>query len=74
MLDYEKKFSDGLIAGIDEAGRGPLAGPLVCACVIMPLGKELIIDGVNDSKKLSVKKREMLYEKIKKNCIIIFNN
>ena len=69
MLDYEKKFSDGLIAGIDEAGRGPLAGPLVCACVIMLLGKELIIDGVNDSKKLSVKKREMLYEKIKKTAL-----
>lgn len=53
-----------LLAGIDEAGRGPLAGPVVCACVIMPLDKNSIIDGVNDSKKISAKKREELYEKI----------
>lgn len=53
-----------VICGIDEAGRGPLAGPVVCACVIMPLEKDKIIEGVNDSKKLSEKKREMLFEKI----------
>lgn len=64
MLDYEKKFDERIIAGIDEAGRGPLAGPVVCACVIMPLEQENIIDGVNDSKKLSAKKRESLYKKI----------
>lgn len=64
MLDYEKNFSEKLIAGIDEAGRGPLAGPVVCACVIMPLGENDIIDGVNDSKQLSEKKREYLYDKI----------
>ncbi len=64
MLDYEKNFSETLIAGIDEAGRGPLAGPVVCACVIMPLGEEDIIEGVNDSKQLSEKKREYLYSKI----------
>lgn len=64
MLDYEKKYKGRLIAGIDEAGRGPLAGPVVCACVIMPMESDKIIDGINDSKKLSAKKREELYEKI----------
>lgn len=64
MLNYEKKYEGKIIAGIDEAGRGPLAGPVVCACVIMPLRADKIIDGVNDSKKLSPKKREALYEKI----------
>lgn len=64
MLDYEKKYEGKLIAGIDEAGRGPLAGPVVCACVIMPMDEESIIEGINDSKKLSEKKREFLYGKI----------
>lgn len=64
MLDYEKKYKGKVIAGIDEAGRGPLAGPVVCACVIMPIDSDKIIDGINDSKKLSAKKREELYEKI----------
>lgn len=65
MFEYEEKYKAlGLIAGMDEAGRGPLAGPVVCACVIMPLEKEKIIDGINDSKKLTPKKREELYEKI----------
>ena len=65
MFDYENKYKDlGLIAGIDEAGRGPLAGPVVCACVIMPLDKDKIIDGINDSKKLSAKKREILFDQI----------
>ena len=50
------------IAGIDEAGRGPLAGPVVVGCVI--LSKESLIEGVSDSKKISEKKRELLYEKI----------
>ena len=52
------------IAGIDEAGRGPLAGPVVVAGVIMPLDEQSIIDGVNDSKKLSAKKRDLLYDQI----------
>lgn len=69
MLDYEKKYKGKLIAGIDEAGRGPLAGPVVCACVVMPMDKDKIIDGVNDSKQLSAKKREELYEKIIKTAI-----
>lgn len=64
MLDYEKKYQGKLIAGVDEAGRGPLAGPVVCAVVIMPLEDDKIIEGINDSKKLTAKKREMLYEKI----------
>ena len=50
------------ICGIDEAGRGPLAGPVVVAAVIMP--KDSFIEGVNDSKKVSEKKREALYEQI----------
>ena len=50
------------IAGIDEAGRGPLAGPVVVAAVIMP--KDSMIEGINDSKKVSEKKRELLYEQI----------
>ena len=50
------------IAGIDEAGRGPLAGPVVVASVIMP--RDSMIEGVNDSKKVSEKKREKLYDEI----------
>ena len=50
------------ICGIDEAGRGPLAGPVVVAAVIMP--RKSMIEGVNDSKKVSEKKREILYDKI----------
>lgn len=55
------------VCGVDEVGRGPLAGPVVCAAVIMPLGD--IIIGVDDSKKLSAKKRAELSEKIIKNAI-----
>lgn len=57
---YQKGFR--AIAGIDEAGRGPLAGPVVVAGVIMP--KDSMIEGVNDSKKVSEKKREKLYDQI----------
>ncbi len=67
MFEYENEYkSKGykILAGMDEAGRGPLAGPVVCACVVMPLDKDKIIDGVNDSKKLTTKKREVLFEKI----------
>ncbi|MEG2159323.1 MAG: ribonuclease HII, partial [Clostridia bacterium] len=67
LLKYEKEYLDSgakFIAGIDEAGRGPLAGPVVVACVIMPLEDDKIIDGINDSKKLSPKKRDVLYDKI----------
>lgn len=57
---YERGVTS--IAGIDEAGRGPLAGPVVVACVVMP--RDSMIEGVNDSKKVSEKKREKLYEQI----------
>lgn len=58
----EEYYKQGIqaICGIDEAGRGPLAGPVVVAAVIMP--KDSMIEGVNDSKKVSEKKRETLYE------------
>lgn len=56
-------WAQGLrVAGIDEVGRGPLAGPVVTACVIVP--PERLIPGVDDSKKLSEKKREALYEQL----------
>ena len=55
------------ICGIDEAGRGPLAGPVVVAAVIMP--ENSMLEGVNDSKKVSEKKREKLYEEITSNAI-----
>ena len=64
-LKYENNLTQkgySLIAGIDEVGRGPLAGPVCCACVIMPLDD--IIEGVDDSKKISEKKREKLYDEI----------
>ncbi len=65
-LEYEKKLiSNGFrsVCGVDEAGRGPLAGPVCAAAVILP--ENTIIDSVNDSKKLSEKKREQLFEVIK---------
>ncbi len=66
-MDYsfeEKVIEAGykVICGIDEAGRGPLAGPVYAAAVILPLGLE--IDGLNDSKKISEKKREQLFDVI----------
>ena len=63
---YEKEKIN-YICGIDEAGRGPLAGPVVVATVIMP--KDSMIEGINDSKKISEKKREKLYEEITKEAI-----
>ena len=57
------------IVGVDEVGRGPLAGPVVCAAVVMPLDEELLIEGVDDSKKLSEKKRETLSKLIKERAI-----
>lgn len=67
--DEEKLHLDGveLIAGIDEAGRGPLAGPVVVGIAIMP--KDSMIEGVNDSKKVSEKKREKLYDQITQEAI-----
>ena len=67
--EYEKKaLEQGFksICGIDEAGRGPLAGPVFAAAVILPVGLE--IEGLNDSKKLSEKKRESLFDVIISNA------
>ena len=69
-LYYESKLhADGYkyVCGVDEVGRGPLAGPVVCAAVIMPEGG--FIEGVDDSKKLTAKKREKLAELIKQNAV-----
>lgn len=69
-LFYERQlFSEGYAAvcGVDEVGRGPLAGPVVCAAVIMP--QNAVIEGVDDSKKLSAKKREALDVLIRQNAI-----
>ena len=62
---HQKQFKN--IVGIDEAGRGPLAGPVVVAGVIMP--EDSMIEGVNDSKKVSEKKRELLYDQILEEAI-----
>ena len=65
IFDFDKKLLNDKIkylAGMDEVGRGPLAGPVVTCCVIMPYDK--MIDGVFDSKSLTAKKREELYDKI----------
>lgn len=65
LWEIENEISDsgiGIICGVDEAGRGPLAGPVCAAAVILPQG--LVIDGLNDSKKLTEKKREALYDVI----------
>jgi ribonuclease HII len=68
MKEYERKYQMAdYICGIDEVGRGPLCGPVVTCAVILP--KDVIIPGVNDSKKLSAKKREELAAVIKDKCI-----
>ncbi len=78
FLYYENLYSENntkLVCGIDEAGRGPLAGPVCAAAVVMPYGT--IIDGVNDSKKLTEKKRELLFDTIKEKSLsygIAFSN
>ena len=67
---YEKElFNEGynIIAGVDEVGRGPLIGPVVTACVVLP--KNFKLEGLTDSKKISEKKREIFYEYIINNCI-----
>ena len=58
-----------LIAGADEVGRGPLAGPVVCAAVILPLGEADIIEGIDDSKKLTPRRREQLAALIRERAI-----
>lgn len=69
-LYYERELAKSgfrAVAGVDEVGRGPLAGPVVCAAVIMPT--DGLIDGIDDSKKLTAKKREALAERIKQRAI-----
>ena len=69
-LEFENSaYNNGYmsVCGVDEAGRGPLAGPVCAAAVILPKG--LILDGVNDSKKLTEKKREALFDVVKENAI-----
>ncbi|MBQ8525679.1 MAG: ribonuclease HII [Clostridia bacterium] len=70
MLEYEKKYWDKgytLVAGIDEAGRGPLAGAVFAAAVVFEPG--VVVEGINDSKKLSEKKREELFDIIKEKAL-----
>ena len=71
-LAYEKALiAKGYryVIGVDEVGRGPLAGPVVCAAVVMPLDENSLVIGVDDSKKLSAKKREQLAEEIKNRAL-----
>ncbi len=72
MVDYSieneyKARGYNIICGIDEAGRGPLAGPVYAAAVILP--PDCVIDGLNDSKKLTEKKREKLFDEIKEKAL-----
>ena len=72
LLEYEKKCLDAgykYICGVDEVGRGPLAGPVTCTAVIMPLDD--LIQGVNDSKKVSKNKRIKLYDIIMEKAIAV---
>lgn len=66
-IRFKKENSIDYLIGVDEAGRGPLAGPVVVGAVILDL--KIIIDGVNDSKKLTEKKRESLFKEIHKKAI-----
>ena len=75
MLSYERQYyAEGakLIAGVDEAGRGPLAGPLVIAAVVMP--EEFFISGLNDSKQISASKRDKLYDEILQKALSVSVN
>ena len=72
MLDYqlEQEMLDAgyvSVCGVDEAGRGPLCGPVVAAACILPMG--LVLDGLNDSKKLTPKKRDKLFDVIRESAI-----
>lgn len=72
LLQYEKELYENgitLIAGVDEVGRGPLYGPVVCAAVILP--QNYMLEGLNDSKKLSEKKRNEYYEIIMRDAISV---
>ncbi len=62
----ENSFDEAIVAGIDEAGRGPLAGPVVAACVV--LNRNNYPQKINDSKKLSAKNRRLIFTELKQNC------
>lgn len=67
MLEYESEYTSRgykAICGVDEVGRGPLAGPVVVCAVVMPLQADKLIDGIDDSKKVTAKRRELLYDRI----------
>lgn len=67
---YERELRDNnieYIAGVDEVGRGPLVGPVVAACVVLP--KKFNLDGLTDSKKLSEKKRDFYFEEVKRQAL-----
>lgn len=69
LFDYDRQIRQtySVICGVDEAGRGPLCGPVCCAAVV--LKPDFVCDEINDSKKLSEKKREKLYDIIKENAV-----
>lgn len=70
LWEYENKlYKQGInyIGGVDEVGRGPLVGPVVAACCVLP--KYFVLEGLTDSKKLSEKKRNVFFDYIKDNCI-----
>lgn len=70
LYEYENKLyaqNINYIGGVDEVGRGPLIGPVVAACVVLP--KDFVLEGLTDSKKLSEKKRDKFYEYIKENAL-----
>ena len=70
LWEYENKlYKQGInyIGGVDEVGRGPLVGPVVAACCVLP--KDFVFEGLTDSKKLSEKKRNVFFDYIKDNCI-----
>ncbi len=72
LYQYEKELWNkniNLVGGIDEVGRGPLIGPVVAACVILP--KDFVLEGLTDSKKLSEKKREKFYDVIMDKAIAV---
>lgn len=70
LWQYEKELFEqnvNIIGGVDEVGRGPLIGPVVAACCVLP--HDFVLEGLNDSKKLSEKKREKFYNYIIENCV-----
>lgn len=70
MYEFERRYAnEGLICGIDEVGRGPLAGPVVAAAVILPKGCDILY--LNDSKQLSAKKRGLLYDEIMDKAVAV---